>query len=126
LLSFVVGAPMLNVTTIVLSLALLPAPFAITRIVAGLVVTVVVTYMVARIANDWDHRQVAMAGTGTDTGRWQHILRAYLRPLDWIAGSLRETVETPSQLLSVWLQASGRIALVLVPALWVWSASSRE
>ena len=121
LLSFVIGAPMLNVTTIVLSLALLPAPFAITRIVAGLFVTVVVTYMVARIADDWDHQQVAMAGTGPGTGWLQRILGAYLRPLEWLAGSGRETLETPSQLFRVWLQASGRIALVLVPALWVWS-----
>src|SRR6185369_4032503 len=48
LLSFVVGAPMLNVTTIVLALALLPAPFAVTRIVAGVVVSVLVTYLVSR------------------------------------------------------------------------------
>lgn len=30
-------------------------------------------------------------------------------------------VETPSQLIGAWLYASGRIALVLVPTLWVWS-----
>jgi uncharacterized membrane protein YraQ (UPF0718 family) len=30
-------------------------------------------------------------------------------------------VDTPSQLISAWLYASGRIALVLVPTLWVWS-----
>jgi hypothetical protein len=38
---------MLNVTTIVLAVALLPAPFATVRIVAGIVVTVLVTYVVA-------------------------------------------------------------------------------
>lgn len=122
LLSFVIGAPMLNVTTVVLSLALLPAPFAFTRIVAGVFVTVVVTYMVARIAAEWDHPQVAMAGTGRDTGKLQRILGTYLRPFDGDRiGSRRETLETPSQLFSAWLQASGRIALILVPALWVWS-----
>ena len=30
-------------------------------------------------------------------------------------------METPSQLIGAWLHASGRIALVLVPTLWVWS-----
>ena len=30
-------------------------------------------------------------------------------------------METPSQFLAAWLRASGRIALVLVPTLWVWS-----
>jgi uncharacterized membrane protein YraQ (UPF0718 family) len=144
LLSFVIGAPMLNVTTVVLALSLLPAPFAITRIVAGLFVTVVVTYLVARIADGWDHPQVAMAGTGpvtsnedARTGRssslgglrrsfvtWlQRIGGAYLSVFDRdrIAGGRPETLETPSQLFGAWLHASGRIALVLVPTLWVWS-----
>jgi uncharacterized membrane protein YraQ (UPF0718 family) len=121
LLSFVIGAPMLNVTTIVLALALLPAPFAITRIVAGLFVAVAVTYVVARIAENWDHPQVAMAGTEPDSGRLRRMLGAYLRPFNWVAGTGRETLETPSQLFSVWLRASGRIALVVWPALWAWS-----
>lgn len=123
LLSFVIGAPMLNITTVVLSLALLPAPFAVTRIVAGLFVTVVVTYMVARIAAGWDHPRAAMAGPGPDAGWLQRTLGACLRPFDGgrIAGSRGETVETPSQLFSAWLRASGRIALVLVPTLWAWS-----
>jgi uncharacterized membrane protein YraQ (UPF0718 family) len=30
-------------------------------------------------------------------------------------------VATPSELIGAWLYASGRIALVLVPTLWVWS-----
>ena len=34
-LAFVIGAPMLNVTTIVLALAMLPTPFAVIRIGAG-------------------------------------------------------------------------------------------
>ena len=54
LLSFVLGAPMLNITTIVLALALLPLPFAVTRILAGLVVTILVTHVVARLADRWD------------------------------------------------------------------------
>ena len=31
------------------------------------------------------------------------------------------TIETPSHLIGAWLYASGRIALVLVPTLWLWS-----
>ena len=45
---FVVGAPMLNVTTIVVALTLLPAPFAVTRFVAGVVVSVLVSYLVSK------------------------------------------------------------------------------
>ena len=123
LLSFVIGAPMLNVTTVVLALALLPAPFAVTRIVAGLFVTVGVTYLVARIADGWDHPRFVIAGTGPVSGRLQRIGGSYLSLFDrdWIAGGRPETLETPSQLLGAWLHASGRIALVLVPTLWVWS-----
>src|SRR5207302_6196528 len=32
--------------------------------------------------------------------------------------------ETPSQLIATWLAASGRIALVLVPTLWIWSVAA--
>src|SRR5436190_18292 len=35
ILAFVLGAPLLNVTTIVLAIALLPAPFAVLRIAGG-------------------------------------------------------------------------------------------
>jgi uncharacterized membrane protein YraQ (UPF0718 family) len=41
LLSFIIGAPMLNLTTMLLALTLLPAPFAITRIGSGLVMPAV-------------------------------------------------------------------------------------
>lgn len=121
LLSFVVGAPMLNVTTILLALALLPAPFAITRIVAGIVVTVLVTYAVARIADRWDGPDRAIREPKPGWAWMRRVGGAYLGlfDLDRIVGSRR--LETPSQLIGAWLHASGRIALVLVPTLWVWS-----
>ena len=51
----------------------------------------------------------------------QRVGGAYLGlfALDRILGNRR--LETPSQLIGAWLYASGRIALVLVPTLWVWS-----
>ena len=60
LLSFVIGAPMLNVTTVVLSLALLPAPFAITRIVAGFFVTIA-----GDLSRCVEQRPMGRAGAGT-------------------------------------------------------------
>jgi uncharacterized membrane protein YraQ (UPF0718 family) len=48
--------------------------------------------------------------------------RAYLGLLDADSITGRRTVDTPSQLISTWLYSSGRIALVVVPTLWVWSA----
>jgi uncharacterized membrane protein YraQ (UPF0718 family) len=123
LLSFVVGAPMLNVTTAILALALLPTPFAIARIVAGVFVTIVATYLVARIADPQDRTHRAVAPALPDAGWLPRVAGAYLRllGLDRIASDRDETLETPSQLIGTWLRASGRMALLLVPTLWVWS-----
>jgi uncharacterized membrane protein YraQ (UPF0718 family) len=122
LLSFVIGAPMLNVTTMLLALALLPAPFAMTRIVAGIVITLLVTYLVARVADRWDGTARSTNDGASSASGWiQRVGGFYLSlfDLDRIIGHRR--LETPSQLIGAWLYASGRIALVLVPTLWVWS-----
>ena len=125
LLSFVLGAPMLNITTITLAVALLPLPFAVTRILAGLVVTILATHVVARVADRWDRPEVAMSSTTLDTTRtpnWiQKIGDVYLRLFDLDRLMREGPVKTPSQLFSRWLSVSGRLALVLVPTLWVWS-----
>jgi uncharacterized membrane protein YraQ (UPF0718 family) len=119
LLSFVIGAPMLNITTVVLALALLPAPFAVTRIVAGLVVTILVTYTAARIADAWDRPQ---ARTSVQRTHWWLPFAAFLRTRqEWIADATRVAPVTPAQLLGAWFGSSGRIALLLVPTLWIWS-----
>jgi len=130
-LSFVVGAPMLNVTTIVLALALLPAPFAVTRIVAGVVVSVLVTYLVSKAADRWDgHAKVRLKPDPTyGSSEKEYVGSAFRRiykrffvgllDFDRIVGG--RTIGTPSQLIGAWLAASGRIALILVPTLWVWS-----
>ena len=121
LLSFVIGAPMLNVTTVVLALALLPAPFAVTRIVAGVVVTIFVTYTAARIADAWDGPQAGRMTT-QPTANWWRPFGEFLRARhEWIADATRISPVTPSQLLGAWLRSSGRIALLLVPTLWIWS-----
>jgi uncharacterized membrane protein YraQ (UPF0718 family) len=121
LLSFIIGAPMLNVTTMLLALALLPAPFAMTRIVAGIVITLLVTYLVARLADRWDGSARSTGGRAATSGWIERLGSFYLRlfDLDRIIG--HRPLATPSQLIGAWLYASGRIALVLVPTLWLWS-----
>jgi uncharacterized membrane protein YraQ (UPF0718 family) len=125
LLSFILGAPMLNITTITLALALLPLPFAATRILAGLVVTVLVTHLVARLSDRWDRSDGAMSEPIIDATRspsWmQRIGNLYLDLLDFDHLMRQGAVKTPSQLFSRWLSVSGRLALILVPTLWVWS-----
>jgi uncharacterized protein len=121
LLSFIIGAPMLNVTTMLLALTLLPAPFAITRIVAGIVVTVLVTYLVARAADRWDGTRPPIKDLKPAADWIRRLGAAYLRLFDLERIIRHRGVETPAQLIGAWLHASGRIALVLVPTLWVWS-----
>src|SRR5688572_12360253 len=120
LLSFVLGAPMLNITTIVLAVALLPLPFAVTRILAGLVVTILVTHVVARLADRWDRSDGAMSEPIIDATRipsWmQRVGNLYLRLFDPDLLMRQGAVTAPSQLFSRWLSVSGRLALVLVPA----------
>ena len=120
-LAFVVGAPMLNVTTIILAGAMLPTRFAVIRIGAGVVVTVLVSYWVARLTT----------GTGVATtsspSRWYAWLQraggVYASVFEMASGGSGErTWHTPSQMFAAWLRQSGRLALVLIPTLWVSSA----
>jgi uncharacterized protein len=120
LLSFIIGAPMLNVTTMLLALTLLPAPFAITRIVAGIVVTVLVTYLVARVSDRWEGTRPPIKNPKPVAGWRRRLGAAYLGLFDLERIIRHRGVETPAQLIGAWLHASGRIALVL-PTLWVWS-----
>lgn len=121
LLSFVVGAPMLNLTTIVLAIALLPPRFAALRIVAGIGVTVLVTFLVSFAADRWSVGAGVITDPPSAPGWTQRIVERYGRLIDLDRIAPTRSVDTPSQLIAGWLYASGRIALVLVPTLWVWS-----
>ena len=121
LLSFVVGAPMLNITTIILAVALLPARFAALRIAAGLGVTILVTYLVAVAADRWDTSAGRVVSPAPRQGWMARIVARYTRLLDLDRIAQDRAIDTPSQLIGAWLYASGRIALVLVPTLWTWS-----
>jgi uncharacterized membrane protein YraQ (UPF0718 family) len=103
ILAFVVGAPMLNVTTIVLAIALLPWPFAALRIAAGFVIAVIITALVARLVP-----------------QSTPVATPWFRGLDVDAVAGGRAVERPSAMIAAWLRASGRIAIVLVPTLWIW------
>jgi uncharacterized membrane protein YraQ (UPF0718 family) len=105
ILAFVLGAPLVNVTTIVLAIALLPARFAALRIGAGVAIAVIVTAVVARLVPQ-------PSAPGAARMPW-------FRGID--VGAAGTAIDRPSQLIGGWLRASGRIALVLVPTLWLWS-----
>jgi hypothetical protein len=122
-LAFVVGSPMLNLSALILAAALLPTPYAVTRVLAGVILAVLVTYAVSRLAERWDR-----IGAGRNqrplnprVSRW---LDLYYRIFD-LEGLVRERpLNTPGDLVSAWFFVSGRIALILVPTLWVWSVAT--
>ncbi|MDP2718786.1 MAG: permease [Dehalococcoidia bacterium] len=117
-LAFMVSAPMLNVTTLVLSAALLPTRFAVLRIGGGIIIGVFITYAVARIAKKW----VEVPGTGEVSGGkpflWSSkILSAYNRLFHFENLLFAKPVETPVSLISNWLRTTWRLTVVVVPVL---------
>ena len=119
-LAFVVGAPMLNLSTLILAAMLLPTPYAVTRILAGIVLTVLATYGVARLAKRWD--VIGETVPSNRLVRWiERWVNAYTRTfhLDELVRNRR--LDTPATFLPTWLYVSGRIALILVPILLLWS-----
>lgn len=126
-LAFVVGAPMLNITTMTLAFALLPAPYALLRLAAGLVLPLGVTYAVARLAERWGEAEGAACTTigatcGVPVTGWtSRLTELYRRAFDveaWVRGW---KTDTPAALVRTWLYASVRIGMVLVPTLLLWS-----
>lgn len=125
-LSFVVGSPALNITTIILAFALLPMPFAITRLISGIVLTVVVTYGVTRLAEQ-QHGAVNVTPVAPRTSRWNVVsnwvsrwANLYVRAFHVDALLRGRKTDTPAALVSAWLHASARLGLVLVPTLFIW------
>jgi uncharacterized membrane protein YraQ (UPF0718 family) len=81
----------------------------------------VVTYLVARAADRWEGTKPRIKDRKPAAGRIGRLGAAYLGLFDLEKIVRHRGVETPGQLIGAWFQASGRIALVLVPTLWVWS-----
>lgn len=119
-LAFVVGAPMLNLSTLILASLLLPAPYAITRIVTGVVLTVLVTYGVARFAERWDaaSEDAPQSALTRWAAWWVDLYTRAFRLDEWVRDW---KLDTPASFLPTWFYLSGRIALFLVPILFLWS-----
>ncbi|MBI4641159.1 MAG: permease [Candidatus Tectomicrobia bacterium] len=119
-LAFVVGSPMLNLTTLILASLLLPAPYAITRILAGVVLTVPVTYGVARLANRWES---SLESAPSDPlARWMSRWVGLYCRIFHLDELVRERpLDRPGAFLPTWFYISGRIALLLVPTLLIWT-----
>jgi uncharacterized membrane protein YraQ (UPF0718 family) len=119
-LAFMIGSPMLNITTLILAVLLLPAPYAIIRIVAGILLTVPVTYLVARMSDRWlnSPKQPPRNVVAVWISRWVDL---YCRVFHLDELVKNRPLDKPGQFLPAWLAVSGRIALLLVTTLLLWS-----
>lgn len=122
-LAFVVGSPMINITTLILAALLLPFPFAVVRIVGGVVVTFLATYIVAYLAEKWGWWTVQLgapqSGVSRLISRWVNSYCRLFHLEELVRG--RE-IASPGAFLSAWFYASGRLALILVPTLFIWGS----
>ena len=123
MLAFVVGSPMLNITGLILAAVLLPTPYAITRIVGGILLTIPVTYYVSRLAEKWDLVE------GPDTDNWFTRFTGKLAGMYCELFHLDEIIEgrnvdTPANFIKTYAEAVKKLALLLVPTLFIWSMVS--
>lgn len=123
MLAFVVGSPMLNITGLILAGVLLPLPYAATRILGGILLTIPVTYGISKAAARWD-----IAG-GDEPSNWFTRFTAKLAGMYCELFHLDEIVEgrpiaTPTQFLTTYAEAAKRLAYLLVPTLFLWSIVS--
>jgi hypothetical protein len=119
-LAFVVGSPMLNLTALILAIMLLPAPYAIIRILAGIILTIPVTYGVARLADRW--RATNESVSPNRLTQWiLRLIAPYCRIFHLEELVRNRSLDTPGTFLSTWLYLSSRIALLVVPTLLIWS-----
>ncbi|MBI4307537.1 MAG: permease [Chloroflexi bacterium] len=118
-LAFVVSAPLLNPTSLILAAALLPGEFALLRIAGGLVVGVFLTYAVSLAASRWVRpgpleprpNRLAEVSSGI-VGRYSRLFR-FEDFLD------KGVADSPTALVSTWLTVAWRLAKVVVPVLFV-------
>lgn len=93
------GAPLLNLSTLFLAAQLLPGPYAALRIGAGILLTLGLSALMARML-----------------GEECLVSDRKARSLD-IAFNLPGDIDHPADLLSAWLRLSGRVAVILIPSM---------
>jgi uncharacterized membrane protein YraQ (UPF0718 family) len=113
---------MLNITSLILVTALLPAKFALLRIIGGVIVGVFLTYGVSILTARWVTREET-AEKGGKLFDWStKILAGYNRLFRFERLFSHETVDSPVALISNWLGMAGKLARVMVPVLVIGSA----
>lgn len=116
-LAFVVSAPMLNITSLILASAMLPAEFAVLRIAGGVIVGLFVTYLVSRLAGRWvkesDRQECSVPSW---PGRLLNGYARLFRLEDFVRA---RPAESPAGLITTWIGMTWRLGRVVVPVLIV-------
>jgi uncharacterized membrane protein YraQ (UPF0718 family) len=115
-LAFVVAAPMLNITTLSLAIVLLPSEFALLRIVGGVVVAVLGTWLVSQAVSARLLQVPAPLPTGQPSSR---LLDGLFRLFTLERALQDRPIDTPAALLAAWLDTAWRLARVAVPLLFL-------
>ncbi len=113
-MAFVVAAPLLNVTTLFLAVTLLPANFALLRVLGGVALAVFGTLLAARLVRG--QLAVATSGRGLRFLERLYRLSAFEQTLEGRA------LDMPSALVGAWLRTAWVIGRVAVPTLFVTAA----
>lgn len=114
--AFLLASPALNVTTLFLAAVLLPRPYALLRILGGLLLVLLTTSWVAAIAGRLPRRVASNPPRGVGRlltrgfGRYSQLLR-FEPP--------RGVAVTPAGVIRAWLESTWRVSRVAVPLLGV-------
>ncbi|MDP2937462.1 MAG: permease [Dehalococcoidia bacterium] len=120
-LAFVVSSPMLNITSLILAASLLPLDFALLRIIGGLAVGVLVTYLVSVIAAGWVGKTTASSAPNKAVELSSRVLDGFSRWFRFEVFLEGKAVDSPGALIAAWLGMAWRLGRVVVPVLFVGS-----
>ncbi|MGZ3747515.1 MAG: permease [Pseudobdellovibrionaceae bacterium] len=95
-LAVLLGAPLMNISTLILAGNLLPWPFAVLRILGGLLITMILSFALSR----WFLGESCQTPEGREQG--------------WVSEGVSDS---PLALLGSWLKLSGKVALLLIPSM---------
>ena len=120
-LAFVVSSPMLNLSSLVLAVSLLPLDFAVLRIGGGLVVGVLVTYLVSVVASGWAEKAPRVSPPNKLEELSSRTLDAFSRWFQFETFLGGRSPDSPSALIATWLDMAWRLGRVVAPVLFVGS-----
>jgi len=111
--SLLLGAPLLNISTLILALVFLPIQYSLVRILGGLFITFAVSYFLAKYIKQQEHVR-----DDIDLTKRTNQFNIFLNKL-FVDSEAEKSNNNPALLVVAWLRLSGKIALLLIPSMIV-------